>query len=146
MKAGVVTPTTKTELERAEAQYEKVKSVLEATQSIKEALTATLPEAAKRYRTLVTNLGTALESDISHARGCLEAVLGHTIKLIPNRTGKYLEAELSHNPENLMNLAINREEFKVRMVAGVVTELHAQLIDKYKLYIGGHTFVQCFVP
>ena len=118
IKAGVVTPTTKSELQRAEADYEKAKTAIEATKSTREALTATLPEAAKRYRKLVGNLGNALQSDISHARRCLETLLG-SIRLIPNRTGGYLEAELSHNPEGLLKLAINREEFKVQMVAGV---------------------------
>ena len=56
--------------------YEKAKTSLDAATSTKAALTTTLPEAAKRYRKLVSNLGTALESDISHARGCLESLLG----------------------------------------------------------------------
>lgn len=119
IKAGIVTPTTKAELQRAEADYEKAKASLDAATSTRDALTATLPEAAKRYRKLVGNLGNALQSDIGHARRCLESLLG-TIRLVPSRTGRYLEAELRHNPEGLITLALNKD-FKARMVAGVAT-------------------------
>ncbi|MCB1557329.1 MAG: hypothetical protein KDJ50_00225 [Alphaproteobacteria bacterium] len=114
IKAGVVTPTTKAELQRAEAEYEKARASLDAATSTREALTATLPEAAKRYRKLANNLGNALQSDICHARRCLESLLG-AICLIPSRTGRYLEAELRHNPEGLITLALNKD-FKARMV------------------------------
>ena len=117
IKAGIVTPTTKAALERAEAEYDKAKSSLGAAQRTKEALTSTLPDAAKRYRKIVSNLGMALESDISHARRCLESLLG-SIRLIPSSTGRHLEAELRHNPDGLVKLALNKEKFKVRLVAG----------------------------
>ena len=117
IKAGVITPTIKAELQRAETEYEKAKASLDTATSTREALTATLPEAAKRYRKLVDNLGNALQSDICHARRCLETLLG-SIRLVPSRSGRYLEAELRHNPEGLITLALNKD-FKARMVAGV---------------------------
>jgi site-specific DNA recombinase len=119
IKAGVVTPTTKAELERAEADHESAKAAMEAVSSLEEVLTTVLPNAAGRYRKLVGDLGRTLQTDTGHARQCLKTLLG-IIRLVPAASGGFLEAEMRHSPEGLMRLALNNDEaFKVFLVAGV---------------------------
>ena len=118
IKAGIITPMTKAELERAEAEYTQAKAAVDAATGTEEVLTATLPQAAKRYKKLVADLKSTLEANTSHARQCLKTLLG-TIRLIPSATGRFLEAELRHSPEGLLRLALQDNiGFKVRMVAG----------------------------
>jgi site-specific DNA recombinase len=118
IKAGIVTPTTKSELERAEADLIEAKAALEEAAGISELLTTVLPNAGERYRTLVKKLGETLYTDVPHARQCLKAALG-LVRLIPSKAGGYLEAELRHNPEGLMLLALEKDAgLKVRVVAG----------------------------
>lgn len=116
IKAGIITPTTKSELERAEAEYEQAKTALENLCGAENVLATILPNAAKRYRNLVNNLGRSLQTDITHARECLKTLLGY-VKLVPSNTGGFLNAELRHNPEGLINLALEGDS-KVRLVAG----------------------------
>jgi site-specific DNA recombinase len=119
IKAGIITPVTKAELERAEAERERAKAILEAAAGMEEVLTTTLPEAAKRYRNLVADLGKTLQTDIGYARQCLKTLLGF-VRLVPASAGGFLEAELRHSPEGLMRLALNNNiGFKARMVAGI---------------------------
>lgn len=121
IKAGIITPTTKSELERAEAEYEQAKTALDNLCGAENVLTTILPNAAKRYRNLVNNLGRSLQTDITHARECLKTLLGY-VKLVPSNTGGFLNAELRHNPEGLINLALEGDS-KVRLVAGARFEL-----------------------
>ena len=121
IKAGIITPSTKNELEKAEECCEKAKAAMEATTSISQIMDNVLPNAAERYRKLVANLGQNLRTDINYARECLKTLLGQ-IKLVPSTTGSFLNAELNHNPEGLMELALTNE-FKARLVAGARFEL-----------------------
>jgi site-specific DNA recombinase len=118
IKAGIVTPTTKAELEKAEVEYERAKAAMNAATGMQEVLTTFLPNAAERYRKLINNLGSALQTDIGFARQCLKTLLG-CVKLVPSTTGSFLEAELRHSPEGLIKLALNNDiGFKARLVAG----------------------------
>ena len=122
IRAGIITPTTKAELERAEAERSKAEATLRANTGLAETLTTILPRAAERYRGLVDNLGKALYTDVAHARQCLKALLGH-IRLLPSATNKrHLNAELRHSLEGLMQLGFNND-CKVRLVAGARFEL-----------------------
>ena len=118
IKAGIITPTTKAELERAEAEYNRAKAELEAVEGTDEALATALPDAAQRYRKLMANLGGALERDTGRAREGLKTLLGF-VRLIPASSGGFLEAEIRRSPEGLMRLALQENiEFKARLVAG----------------------------
>ena len=114
IKMGIVTPTTKAELERAESDCESAKAALAIAAEVEEAIETTLPNATERYRNIVNDLGRALQTDIGQARQCLKTLLGY-VRLVPSTTGSFLEPELRHSPEGLLNLALTTD-FKVRMV------------------------------
>ena len=46
------------------------------------------------------------QADVGHARQCLKTLLGF-VRLVPSSAGRFLEAELRHNPEGFMRLALN---------------------------------------
>ncbi len=118
IKAGIITPMTKAELERAEAEHGRAKEALAGITEVEEVLTVTLPDAAQRYKRLVADLGKALQTDIGYARECLKSLLG-AVKLVPASSGGFLEAELHHNPDGLMRLALQGDfGLKARVVAG----------------------------
>lgn len=118
---GIVTPTTKAELERAEAECESAKAALEMSAEVEEVIEKTLPDAAQRYRNIVNDLSRALQTDIAQARQCLKTLLGQ-VRLVPSPSGGFLEAELRHSPDGLMALALKgNSEFKARLVAGAVS-------------------------
>ncbi|MGE3624373.1 MAG: recombinase family protein [Bdellovibrionales bacterium] len=134
IKAGVVTPTTKVELERAEAEQREALGALQANTGVSEVLTSFLPEAAERYRELMYDLRNNLNMDVSRARLCLRDLLGR-IRLLPNATGKFLEAELRHSTAGLMRLALGfngDNAFKSRLVAGALISSNFKSEDGLK--------------
>ena len=64
IKAGIITPTTKAELEKAEAEQKNAEAALKANAGVSEILTTFLPKAADRYRGLISGLGQALSTDV----------------------------------------------------------------------------------
>ncbi len=116
INAGIITATTKEALQRAEAEQEQARQALAASNHTAHAITTALPNAAQRYRAMVRSLGQTLYADVNRARECLKALLGQ-IKLLPAANG-YLEAELRHNAEGFIKLALGNA-LQVRMVAGV---------------------------
>ena len=64
---------------------------------------------------MVGSLGHTLGADVAQAREYLKGLLGY-IRLLPSANG-CLEAELRHNPEGLLKVALGAA-FKARMVAG----------------------------
>ena len=113
---GIITPTTKEALQRAEAEHERAKSELQASTQATEVITTFLPHAADHYRAMIKNLGRELYTDVAQARTYMKELLGQ-IRLLPSATGDYLEAELRHSTEGLMKLALG-EPLKARVVAG----------------------------
>lgn len=83
IRAGIITPTTKAELEKAEAEHAKAESLLKAHSQITNVLTSFLPKAAERYRAMVGNLSQALYTDVGQARQHLKELMGQ-IRLLPN--------------------------------------------------------------
>lgn len=115
ISAGIITATTKEALQRAEAEQEQAKRALTANSQATDAITTVLPNMAEQYRAMVGSLGKTLYADVGRARECLKALMWQ-IRLLPTVNG-YLEAELRHNPEGFIKLALG-DAFKVRMVAG----------------------------
>jgi hypothetical protein len=120
IQAGIITPTTKDALQKAEAEHERAKQELQANTQATNAITTILPNMAGRYREMVCSLGQTLYADVGQARECLKALMGQ-IRLLPTPNG-YLEAELRHNTEGFVKFALG-DAFKARMVAGARFEL-----------------------
>ncbi len=94
IKAGILTPTTKAELDRAEAERAEFMKALKANASGIEQAPSVLPHAVDRYRDLIADLETVTLGDVGRARTQIKALLGGKIQLIPQDDG-YLEAELA---------------------------------------------------
>ena len=121
IRAGIITPATKNELERLEAEKVKAQEAMQSSVDMAEIITSYLPQAAERYQAMVADLKNVLQEDVAQARECLKTLLG-PIKLSPTMDGKGLQAELRHSTEGLINMAFDKES-KVRMVAGARFEL-----------------------
>ncbi|MDA2911731.1 recombinase family protein [Nitrospiraceae bacterium AH_259_D15_M11_P09] len=104
IKAGVLTPTTKEELEKAEAERAGLLEMVKADNRGLGKVTTFLPRAAERYRALVANLANLPERQIATARQQIRDLLGGGIKLVPTTDG-YLEAELVGDYAGLLKLA-----------------------------------------
>lgn len=63
IRAGILTPMTKAELERAKAECAEFRAAVEAERQLDDRLTAILPRAADRYREMVDGLEHVLLSD-----------------------------------------------------------------------------------
>ena len=124
IKAGIITPSTKVELERAEADRRRFEELLTTEAPTPEKLANYLPKAKVRYRSLLDSLRETLSRDIAEARECLKTLLG-VIRMIPQPEG-YLAAELQQSFEGMLKV-LGGEGLKVRMVAG--TRSDSNLFD-----------------
>lgn len=116
IKAGIITPTTKAELEQAEAEQARAKVALQTCAVPTDNLIALLPRAAGQYRALLKNLRDTLQRDSAQARQCLKTLVGD-IRLLPQ--GKVLFAELQRSVDGLISLAARGGPLNIRLVAGV---------------------------
>lgn len=90
LRAGIITESTKRELERAETQVSEAKSELRKIENFEPS--QILPRARETYKRLVGDL--AEIDDVHAARTALTELLGEEIKLIPEDGG--LVAELQN--------------------------------------------------
>ena len=107
IKAGIVTPTTKNELQKAEAEHEDLRQRASALSPQKLDLESVFARAHERYREIVSNLSSEAIEDIPAARRCVGALFGGEIKLFPMPEG-YLEAEFRGDYAGLIRLASDR--------------------------------------
>jgi predicted ATP-dependent protease len=101
---GIITPTTKEALQKAEAEQMAAQQILQARAQASELVSTVLPHAAERYRAMVKNLGRTLSTDVAQAREHIKGLLGY-IRLVPSAGGSFLEAELRHSAEGLLKMS-----------------------------------------
>jgi hypothetical protein len=94
IKAGIITKTTKAELEKAEAERDRLQTELAAAIPALNKVVDVLPRAVDRYRKLVENLENIPQRKVARARTQIKHLVGGEIKLIPSENNNYLEAEL----------------------------------------------------
>jgi len=104
IKAGILTPTTKGELEKAEAERLSIEKALRTEAVGLGKVASILPRAVDRYRDMVEHLEDVTRTDVVRARNQIKALLGNAIKLMPTPKG-YLEAELQGDYAGLVALA-----------------------------------------
>ncbi len=116
IKAGVLTVSTKAELEKAEAERGRLLSQLQACTSKVDDVTTMLPDLKERFKTLVGNLAATPHHHVAMAREAIKSLSGKTIALHPCADGaeRYLIAEVSGNYEGLLRLTTG----KIRLVEG----------------------------
>ena len=104
IKAGILTATTKSELEKAESERDRLQSASE--QQVDKVVTM-LPRAKERYQALVEGIGTLSATHLPQAREQVRTLVGD-IRLTPTKAG-YLEATLTGRYEGLVKLlGLNR--------------------------------------
>jgi len=94
IKAGILTPTTKDELEKAEAERERLKQQLEAPSKPNGTLPAVLPDMSQWFEQFIGDLAKLGPHQIDKVRGIIKDLVGGTITLKPTKTsqGKKLAA------------------------------------------------------
>ena len=115
IKAGIITSTTKTELEKAEATKARTEDALKANTPKRATLPNSLPRDVERYKSFMRDLSGVLNRDVTAARQHIKTIVG-TIKLQPKPEG-YLEAEITRNREALIQLT-HGNTMHIGMVAG----------------------------
>lgn len=101
IKAGILTPSTKSELERAEAEKRDIERAL-THNSGGGKVVSFLPRAEDIYKRLINDLGKSLQTDVVRARTQLRMLLGDEIRLIPQEG--YLEAEIRGDYAGLLSI------------------------------------------
>ena len=121
IKAGIITETTKTELQKAEWEHARLKQILDGAQSCANNIQTTLPDAVAVYRDLVENFETVTLKQVGRARNQIKALVDGQVILHPTDQG-YLEAELTGDYAGLLALTKQnpdpKAEVKLSLVAG----------------------------
>ena len=128
IKQGILTPTTKQELETAEAKKAKLERNLKTSDVGVEGIEIVLPRLVDHYREIVEQLEqkTVEYRKVTKTRNCIKALVGGDILLVPNPEGG-LNAELQGDYAGLLALAEKRpgtkgtgagRKSKFAMVAG----------------------------
>lgn len=99
IKAGILTPTTKSELEKAEAERARLQRASEETS---DAIITMLPRAKERYQALIGKIGELSLKHLPQAREQVRALVGE-IWLKPSSEG-HLEATLTGRYDGLVML------------------------------------------
>ena len=102
IKQGILTSSTKHELEKLEAEQTRLQQAITSTTNKVDKVVTLLPRAQERYREIIERLGSVRSAD--EAREQIRTLLGE-IKLIATADG-YLEAELVGRYEGLVKLAV----------------------------------------
>lgn len=113
IKQGVLTVTTKAELEKAEAERAALVRAIQGDQRQPAKVEAFLPNAVGRFKALIDDLANVTQLQVDRARGILRVVLGKEILLHPTADGvkRYLTAEVSGDYEGLVRLATGQHKF-----------------------------------
>jgi site-specific DNA recombinase len=112
IKVGILTVSTKAELEKAEVERGRLLSQLEARPAKADNVTTMLQDLKKRFKTLVGNLAATPHDHVAKAREALKSLLGSTIALHPcaDTAGRYLTAEVTGDNEGVLPLVISKNK------------------------------------
>ncbi len=121
IKAGIITETTKSELQKAEGEQSRLRQILSGVETSADNAQTSLPDAVAIYHDLVKNFETVTLKQVGRARNQIKALVDGQVTLHPTEQG-YLEAELTGDYAGLMALTKNnpgqKTEVKLSMVAG----------------------------
>jgi site-specific DNA recombinase len=110
VKQGVVTVSTKAELEKAERERSRLLGMMRSRTAKTDNVTTLLPNLKERFKTLVGNLATIPHQHVGKAREVLKSLLGATIVLHPcaDGAGRYLTAEVTGDYAGLLRLTLGK--------------------------------------
>jgi hypothetical protein len=105
--AGIVTPSTKAALEKAEAERDALVQAIQGQHTQVAKVAAFLPNTIGRFKALLDNLSNATHRHVDVARAQLRTLLGSAIVLHPcaDGEGRYLTAEVNGDYAGLLRLA-----------------------------------------
>ncbi len=101
IKAGIITPTTKIELKKAEGQKAEIRRQLEANGDKTDNITTLLPRAVDRFQKMVNDLENVSQMEVNQIRNKISALIGGKITLKPDDTG-HLAADVQGDYLGLM--------------------------------------------
>ena len=112
IRQGILTPSTKAELHKAEAERDRLQGLLQARAAKTDGLVLALPNLEERFRTLVGNLAAIPHEHVDRARATLKSLLGAQIALHPSADGteRFLVAEVSGSYAGLLQLAVGKNK------------------------------------
>ncbi|MGH7183568.1 MAG: recombinase family protein, partial [Nitrospiraceae bacterium] len=112
IKAGILTMSTKMELEKAEAERTRLLQIVQGQYKTTEKVTAFLPNAIGRLKGLIEDLGNVTQLQVDKARCLLRELVGEEIPLHPTADGveRYLTAEVRGDYEGLLRLATGQNK------------------------------------
>lgn len=103
IKAGIITPTTKTALESAEGAMQDIERRLKETATI--SVSGILPKAMERYQQAIEGLNNEFGKHMPQARDIIKSLVGEKIRI--HRRGDHLEAELQDNSTAILAKCMN---------------------------------------
>ena len=106
IKAGIITPSTKAALEKAEAERATLIETVQGPPPKDAKVSTFLPSAVSRLKALVDDLGNVTQLQVDRARAVLRTMLGKEIVLHPTADceTRYLTAELTGDYAGLLRL------------------------------------------
>jgi hypothetical protein len=105
IKAGILTASTKLELEKAEADRATLQQAIQASTANTNKVATLLPRPKERFGAVVRDLGRTLgKKPVAQARDQVRNLVGE-IRLVPMTDG-YLEAVFTGGYEGLLKLAV----------------------------------------
>ena len=106
IKAGILTPSTKAALEKAEAERAALTQTVTGRAKLLDKVVTFLPEMEKRFKALIDDLATVTQYQVDKARGILRDLVGGQIPLHATADGaeQYLTAEVSGDYSGLARL------------------------------------------
>jgi site-specific DNA recombinase len=114
IKAGILTASTKLELEKAEAERTRLLETIKTQATKADKIATLLPRAAERYRAVVNDLNRLSKTHVAQAREQIRELVGE-IRLVPTTDG-YLEAVMTGRYKGVLKLAVGSK--LNNMVAG----------------------------
>jgi DNA invertase Pin-like site-specific DNA recombinase len=112
IKQGILTASTKAELEKAEAERGWLQGLIKTRTDKADNLALLLPNLKEQFTVLVANLATVTHQHVDRARAMLKSLLGRQIALHQCADGadRYLTAEVSGNYAGLLRLALGKNK------------------------------------
>ena len=112
IKQGVVTVSTKAELEKVEQERSRLLGMMQSRTAKADNVTTLLPNLKDRFKTLVGNLANLPRQQVDQAREVLKGLLGAAIMLHPCADGaeRYLTAEVTGDYAGLLRLAVGHHK------------------------------------
>ncbi|HEX7766496.1 MAG TPA: recombinase family protein, partial [Nitrospira sp.] len=113
IKAGILTPTTKSALEQAEAERATLLQTVQNRHKHIAKIATFLPDAIGRFKALIDDLANVTQMQVDKARGILRVLMGQEIVLHPTADGidRYLTAEVSGDYAGLLRLVTGKNKF-----------------------------------